>query len=299
MAFTSERHYRLSQRCLLIDGSRNLRRALLGSVSVLLLSFFLNTSLATVDARSYYLSPQLATRTLKVVTIGPGCGGFVGHVIIDLESENNEAGLGFTLNFNPAILTSPVVTIGAYAQSRGFVLTVNENNVANGQIGILLDTGGPGFQLSPPDRRVVQIAFNVVPGSPTGPSPVTFAPNTVPLPPTLRSTSDASGNLLPTVYQDGSLMIGGTGCNTSSDVSVGGRVMTPDGGGLRGAQVVLTDSKGNRRTITTSSLGYYQLDGVKSGETYVIAVVSRRYRFSSRVVQVTDNLADLDFVGLE
>lgn len=299
MAFTSERHYRLSQRCLLIIASRNLRRALLGSVSVLLLFCFLSTSLATVDARSYYLSPQFATRTLKVVTVGPGCGGFVGHVIIDLESENNEAGLGFTLNFNPTILTNPVVTIGTYAQSRGFVLTVNENNVANGQIGILLDTGGSGFQLSPPDRRVVQIAFNVVPGSPTGPTAVTFAPNTVPLPPTLRSTSDPSGNLLPTVYQDGSLMIGGTGCNTSADVSVGGRVMTPDGGGLRGAQVVLTDSKGDRRTIMTSSLGYYQLDGVKSGETYVIAVVSRRYRFSSRVVQVTDNLADLDFVGLE
>ena len=242
---------------------------------------------------------RFAPRTLKVVTLGPGCGGFVGHVIIDLDSEGNEAALGFSLNFDPAILSNPHVDLSAYSVSRGFILSVNENNVANGQIGILIDTGGSGIEASPPDRRVVHVAFDVASGSPEGPSPVTFAPNTVPLPATLRSTSDAAGNLLPTVYQDGSLMIGGSGCTTSAGVSVGGRVMNPDGGGLRSVQVVLTDSKGVRRSVTTSSLGYYQLDNVKAGETYVIAASSRRYRFNSRVLQVADSLTNVDFVGLE
>ena len=223
----------------------------------------------------------------------------MGHVLVELESENNEAGLGFTVNFDPLILTNPVVTIGADAQLSGFTLTVNGNNSANGQIGILLDSGGSGFQASPPDRRVAQITFEVLPGSPQGPTPISFAPNTFPLPPTPPSTSDAAGSLLTTAYQNGILIIGGTGCTTSADVSVGGRVMTPEGSGLRGAKVVLTDSNGNRRSVATSSLGYYQLDDVKAGETYVISVTSRRYRFDSRVLQVSDNLTEVNFVGIE
>ena len=283
-----------------INKGRRSRTPVFTLLTVLLLFCALFSTVAPVSAENVVVGPNLAVRTLKIASVGPGCGGFVGHVIVDLESEGNEAGLGFTLGYNQNILTNPQVTISTYAQSRGFVLTVNYDNVAIGRLGVLVDSGGSGFQLSPPDRRVVQIAFNVVAGSPTGPTPITFIPNNaVPAPATFLSASTSGADNLPITGQDGSLMIGGTACTTSADVSVGGRVMTPDGGGLRGAQVVLTDSKGNRRTVMTSSLGYYQLDGVKSGETYVIGVSSRRYRFNSRAVQVADNLTDLDFVGIE
>jgi len=82
-------------------------------------------------------------------------------------------------------------------------------------------------------------------------------------------------------------------------VTVSGRVVTPSALGLRNAVVALTDSQGVRRTATTSSFGVYSFDNVVSGETYTMGVASKRYRFSTRILLVTDNLTNVDFVGLE
>ncbi|CAN5161691.1 hypothetical protein BH20ACI2_BH20ACI2_04350 [soil metagenome] len=302
MASMSQRQYRPSQenRLTKIIVLKNLRARLLVSFTFLLLSCLLHTSVLTVSLGAASTSPSLATRTYKVVTIGPGCGGFFGHIRIDLESEGNEVSGYYSLQFDPAVLTNPIVTLGADTAGTWTLLT-NPNQLAQGRIGIAADTvpGNPAT-LSPPDRRMINIRFDVVPGSPTGPTSITFVPNNaVPTPPTLRSTSDPDGNLLPTVYQDGSLMIGGTACTTSARVSLSGRVTNATGLGIRSAEVFLTDSEGNRRKVLTSSLGYYQFDEIDSGKSYVMGVSSRRYRFESRVVQVTDNLTELDFVGLE
>ncbi len=82
-------------------------------------------------------------------------------------------------------------------------------------------------------------------------------------------------------------------------VGVAGRVTTPDGRGLRNAAVAITDPQGVQRTATTSSFGFYTFDNVRVGETYVIGVSSRLYRFASRNLVVNDNLTNVDFVGLE
>ncbi len=86
---------------------------------------------------------------------------------------------------------------------------------------------------------------------------------------------------------------------TSADATVSGRVITQEGSGLRGAKVTMVDSLGRAKTVTTSSLGYYQFDEIETGGTYIIAVSSKRFRFSPRVVQVNDSLTDVDFVGIE
>lgn len=88
-------------------------------------------------------------------------------------------------------------------------------------------------------------------------------------------------------------------CITAAEVEVSGRVTTPDGRGLRNATVMLTDSAGVTRTATTSTFGYYTFSDVAVGESYVMAVSSRRYRFAPRAVQVFDTLTDVDFVGQE
>ncbi len=85
----------------------------------------------------------------------------------------------------------------------------------------------------------------------------------------------------------------------STSVSVSGRVTGPDGRGLGNTIVSMIDSLGQRRTATTSSFGYYTFDNVRIGETYLIGVSSRRYRFSPRQLQVDGNLTDIDFVGQE
>ena len=74
--------------------------------------------------------------------------------------------------------------------------------------------------------------------------------------------------------------------------------MTPDGGGLRNAQVILTKADGTRMTVPTSSMGYYNFDGL-ANETYTVSVSSRRYRFSARSVDLSASLANVDFTGIE
>lgn len=87
--------------------------------------------------------------------------------------------------------------------------------------------------------------------------------------------------------------------STAADAVVSGRIITADGIGVRGARVTMVDSRGVARAVTTSSLGYYRFDEVETGETYLMGVSSKRYRFESRVVQVVDSLTEVDFVGLE
>jgi hypothetical protein len=86
---------------------------------------------------------------------------------------------------------------------------------------------------------------------------------------------------------------------TAAGVSVTGRVTAPDGSGLRNAKVTLADQSGNRRYAMTGSFGYFHFDDVTAGETYIISVVSKRYWYSPRLIQVFDNLTDVDFVGQE
>lgn len=86
----------------------------------------------------------------------------------------------------------------------------------------------------------------------------------------------------------------------AAGVSVTGRVITANGRGIRNAIVLLTDSSGETRTAVTSSFGYYKFDEVQAGETYILEVQSKRYRFinSSRVISAKESVADADFTAL-
>lgn len=82
--------------------------------------------------------------------------------------------------------------------------------------------------------------------------------------------------------------------------SVSGRVTSPSGVGLRNTILTMTDSLGVKQTATTSSFGFYTFDNVKLGQGYQIVVNSRSYRFAAmNNLTVTDNLVNVDFVGLE
>lgn len=85
----------------------------------------------------------------------------------------------------------------------------------------------------------------------------------------------------------------------TAGLTVGGRVVTPSGLGLRNAIVTMTDSQGARRTATTSSFGFYSFDNVLPGDTYIIGVSSKRYRFAAKTLLITTDLSNVDFTGLE
>jgi uncharacterized delta-60 repeat protein len=82
-------------------------------------------------------------------------------------------------------------------------------------------------------------------------------------------------------------------------VSISGRVTTPNGLGLRNTIVSIIDPIDGRRTVLTSSLGYYTFDSVTTGQMYTIGVQSKRYRFSSNQLQVDTALTGVDFTGIE
>lgn len=86
---------------------------------------------------------------------------------------------------------------------------------------------------------------------------------------------------------------------TAAHVDLSGRILTPNGNGLRNARVVLTDEAGVSRTVITGPFGYYIFPDLEVGHTYIVGVVSKLYGFDSRSVSLTGSLTDLDFVGHE
>jgi hypothetical protein len=94
------------------------------------------------------------------------------------------------------------------------------------------------------------------------------------------------------------ILIGLTGGpTTAADVSVSGRVTTAEGRGVRGAVVTLTNGNGEVRNVSAGSRGNYRFDDVEPGQTYVVAVRSRRFTFATQVLSINDNLSDIDFVA--
>ncbi|MFN0279427.1 MAG: Calx-beta domain-containing protein, partial [Pyrinomonadaceae bacterium] len=87
---------------------------------------------------------------------------------------------------------------------------------------------------------------------------------------------------------------------TAAQASISGRVLTANGQGIRNARIVVTgNSLVEPLVVTTGSMGYYTLDGLQTGQTYVVTVNSQRYTFNtpSRVISLVDNVADADFVA--
>ncbi len=106
--------------------------------------------------------------------------------------------------------------------------------------------------------------------------------------------SDAFGAKLEASFADGKVTLSGA---ANVDTSVSGRVQAPNGSGLRNAQVVLTDAKGNTRTVTTGSFGYYSFDRLPIGGQFTLSVVSKRYTFDTRSVTTSGDRANVDLVA--
>jgi len=85
---------------------------------------------------------------------------------------------------------------------------------------------------------------------------------------------------------------------TAASVTVGGRVVTFGGRGIRRAVVSLMDEFGNTRAAYTNSFGYFSFHDVKAGETYIISISSKGYSFSTQVVTVNEELRELNFTAL-
>ena len=89
------------------------------------------------------------------------------------------------------------------------------------------------------------------------------------------------------------------GAVPASNVTISGRVLTSDGAGLKNASVTLMNSQGVSMRVITTSFGSFTFLNVATGDSYLVTVVSKRFRFAQKNLFVTDNVSNFDFIGLE
>jgi hypothetical protein len=85
---------------------------------------------------------------------------------------------------------------------------------------------------------------------------------------------------------------------TAANVSISGRVLTPEGRGLRNAVVQITNSNGITKTAHTTTFGYYRFSDIEAGQSIVLSVTSKRYRFTTQTVDVQEDLDGINFTPI-
>ncbi len=231
------------------------------------------------------MSAENSNRIIRAVNTS-GIAGQRVTVSFQIDSQGDEAAASFAVGFDPQILSNPLVKIGSDAPF-GSRLGTNVMDAATGRIGILVDSPGT-YQNG--TKQMITISFDVAMNAQPGSAAITFTSS-----PTPQSVSGNLGQTLAANYQSGTVQIN----SNARPASISGRVLTPDGRGVRNAVVTITDQSGIVRTATTGSFGYYRFEDVEASSTLIVSVGSKRYRFAPRIVQVFDTLADVDFVGLE
>ncbi len=228
---------------------------------------------------------QSAQTIVRVVNNQASPGAQV-LVSIETDTQGTENGFGFTLSYDAAKLSNPLVQKGTDTQAA----TLIPNTAQTGKVGVVL--GMPfGVALTAGTKQLVTIRFNVAANAASGQTALKFGDA-----PVVREISDVDANVLTSNFTDGSINILGP---TAAEVSFGGRVATASGRGVFNAGVTLTRDNGETRLVTTDADGYYRFANVPAGETFVLNVRAKRYQFSQPTLVLTlfDDGDDINFVA--
>src|SRR5215475_2450405 len=120
-------------------------------------------------------------------------------VPIVLTANGNENALGFSLNFDSALLSYSSVVVGSGAS--GATLLLNTSQTSSGKLGVLLALP-TGATFTAGSQEAVEVSF--IAAIVTNSSSTTIGFGDIPV---KRELSDAPGNTLPATYTDGSVYI--------------------------------------------------------------------------------------------
>ncbi len=149
----------------------------------------------------------LATSSVAVLTVGESTiqvvgttagGGGTVVVSIDLTALGTETALGFSLEFDPSVLTYSAVALGG--DIAGNALEVNENQAASGVIGIAVDLFSGAF--SPGTNDVFDVTFQAAVVTNATTTSLMFGNQ-----PTEELVADAQAQTLPAVFLPGVVVI--------------------------------------------------------------------------------------------
>ncbi|MBS1793092.1 MAG: carboxypeptidase regulatory-like domain-containing protein [Acidobacteria bacterium] len=201
----------------------------------------------------------------------------IGAADIGAFELNNAAGGGAFVAALPGGTQNAGYNYTLVPNDGGFTYSVTSGSLPNG---VSLSGGSPGNSADEKQNDFAPAAAVTLTGTPTQAGTFNF---------TVTATNGANSNS--TNY---TLFILGP---TAAPASVGGRVMTADGRAVGNAIVTLTDASGAARSTRTGTFGNYRFDDVRTGETYVVRVVSKRYAFVPQLVTVDDSLSDLNLTA--
>ncbi|MBI1765201.1 MAG: hypothetical protein HYR56_27630 [Acidobacteria bacterium] len=125
--------------------------------------------------------------------------GSTATVAVELVAQGNENALSFSLSFNPAVLTNPVVTAGNGAPNLSLV--PNPNQVASGRLGLIISLPA-GQSFAAGTRQLANVAFAIPANAPTGATTVDFGSQ-----PIGREISDPNANELTATYTSGTVTV--------------------------------------------------------------------------------------------
>jgi hypothetical protein len=84
---------------------------------------------------------------------------------------------------------------------------------------------------------------------------------------------------------------------TSAGVFIEGRV-TLSGRPIAGAYVVIALGDGTMRQVMTNTFGNFRIADIAAGQTVIIDVIHRRYRFAPQLMDLSDNISGLEIQAL-
>lgn len=225
----------------------------------------------------------------REIELGAASGTKGGEVSLSVNSRSfsDATAASFSIEFDPKLLKIVAISPGS-GISPNAVLTVNVDHAAFGRIGVLIDSDQP---LMAEDGQMLLITFEVAADAQPGETIIRFTDSLA-----SRAVADRLGDHLDTRYVDGKVAILAGNADTTS---VSGRVLTPDGRGVRGVVVRLTDENGLTKHATTSVFGWYSFPDIVPGRTYIIWAESKRFRFSPITVTAAPTLSDIDLIALD
>lgn len=184
----------------------------------------------------------------------------------------------FDLRYDPDVVApAPTAASLAGTLSSGFVLSVNST-----QKGILRIVVFGAYSLDGAGD-LIKLHFNVI-GSPNTSTELRWENFRL---------NEGGINFM---AQNGAVNVAAT----SASGSISGRLIDPRGFGVGRTRVTIIDAQGNLSSVTTSSLGYFEVTELQIGGTYTVRPESRRYRFNSQDVNITgSNAVQLTITGLE
>lgn len=244
------------------------------------------------DGKAQAETPEGTARRLYVENAQSSAGQMV-TVNIRVDSQfGDEAEYGFAVNYDPAVLTNPIVGAGnAGAAIRDCF--VNPSGRLNCSVGAFPNNNpsssnaGIGEISAGTNQILITVTFTVAANAQPGTTPVTLT--------NVNASNDAAQSLSIN-STNGTVTITAP---TAAQVTVSGRVVNHQGRGIARALILMTDSGGETRAATTNQLGYFHFADVRAGETYIFEARAKGYRFadSPKAIFIGEDYGGLNFTA--